>query len=164
MRIIGYDLQARQQTVAMLDTLSGELVNRIRHRTVPSSGSLASQISLSSPIRPRQSQDFSPEIPRAVKNVTFLLCTSSCTKVFTLSAPTPLKEGAMLNRNPKSSVRKTTKTGGSDPTFPAFSRPKSPWGRSRPLPHDVTVALSRPQAKVPNRSKAHIATGPLQSR
>jgi|HubBroStandDraft_6_1064221.scaffolds.fasta_scaffold136883_2 hypothetical protein len=52
MRIIGYDLQARQQTVAMLDTLSGELVNRIRHRTVPSSGSLASQISLSSPIRP----------------------------------------------------------------------------------------------------------------
>jgi hypothetical protein len=28
MRIIGCDLHARQQTVAMLDTLSGEVVNR----------------------------------------------------------------------------------------------------------------------------------------
>jgi hypothetical protein len=32
----------------------------------------------------------------------------------------------------KVTVEKTPKTGGSDPTFSAFSRPKSSWGRSRP--------------------------------
>ncbi len=32
----------------------------------------------------------------------------------------------------KVTVEKNTKSGGSDPTFSAFSRPKSSWGRSRP--------------------------------
>ncbi|MGA9570486.1 MAG: hypothetical protein WBS17_10385 [Candidatus Acidiferrales bacterium] len=45
-------------------------------------------------------------------------------------------------RNLKSIGRKTTKTGGSDPTFSAFGCPKSSWGRSRPLQHfDNVVRL-----------------------
>ena len=44
---------------------------------------------------------------------------------------------------PKSGGGKTTKTGGSDPTFSAFSRPKSAWGRSRPeAPYPVPAVFS----------------------
>ena len=55
------------------------------------------------------------------------------------------------------------KSGGSDPTFSAFSRPKSAWGRSRPIQHDATIALSRPQATAPKSSKARMAMGPFNS-
>jgi hypothetical protein len=54
--------------------------------------------------------------------------------------------------------------GGSDPTLLAFSRPNSLWGRSRPLQHDATVALSGPQARVPNCSNASIPRGTATER
>jgi hypothetical protein len=38
----------------------------------------------------------------------------------------------MRNTGRKRRRGKNTKSGGSDPTFSAFSRPKSLWGRSRP--------------------------------
>src|SRR5271168_1640502 len=62
----------------------------------------------------------------------------------------------------ESSGVQTTKTGGSDPTFSAFSRPKSSWGRSRPFQQDATVALSRLQTDEPTNSKTHIAPGLFQ--
>jgi hypothetical protein len=98
-----------------------------------------------------------------VKNVNLTLCNRSCTKVFTLWPRMHLQDQAMPAAKLKSSGRKTTKTGGSDPTFSAFSRPKSSWGRSRPHRDDATVALSRPQATVTNSSKAYMATGLVQS-
>jgi hypothetical protein len=67
-----------------------------------------------------------------VKKVNLTLCNSSCTKVFTLWPRMHLQDKAMPEAKLKSSGRKTTKTGGSDPTFSAFRRPKSAWGRSRP--------------------------------
>jgi hypothetical protein len=67
-----------------------------------------------------------------VKKVNLTLCNSSCTKVFTLWPRMHLQDKAMPEAKLKSSGRKTTKTGGSDPTFSAFRRPKSSWGRSRP--------------------------------
>ena len=39
----------------------------------------------------------------------------------------------MFRERSKSSIRKITEMGGSDPTFSASSRPKSSWGRSRPF-------------------------------
>src|SRR5487761_577546 len=42
------------------------------------------------------------------------------------------------HREEKRRRGKNTKSGGSDPTFSAFSRPSEPWGRSRP-PAQVTV-------------------------
>jgi hypothetical protein len=60
-----------------------------------------------------------------VKTVILTLCNSSCTKVFTLWQRISRKEMEMLEPEFKSSDGKTTKTGGSDPTFLAFSRPKS---------------------------------------
>jgi hypothetical protein len=69
-----------------------------------------------------------------VKSVIFSLFNSSCTTVFTLvSAHAAEKTMRCLERNSKSSGIETTETGGSDPTFSAFSRPKSAWGRSRPF-------------------------------
>jgi hypothetical protein len=44
-----------------------------------------------------------------------------------------LKEKLIENSTSKSAGEKRSKTGGSDPTFSAFSRPKSSWGRSRPF-------------------------------
>jgi hypothetical protein len=71
------------------------------------------------------------------------LFTSFFTQVFTLWPRIFLTHGAMRETKPKSSIGKTTKTGGSDPTFSAFSRPKSAWGRSRPeAPYPVPVVLS----------------------
>jgi hypothetical protein len=70
-------------------------------------------------------------------------CKSSCTKVFTSWPSMPVKKKAIAEAKPKSSGGKTTKTGGSDPTFSAFSRPKSAWGRSRPeAPCPVPVVFS----------------------
>jgi hypothetical protein len=67
-----------------------------------------------------------------VKNALLTHCKPACTEVFT-SWPRILRQKSEIPKaRPKSSVGKTTKTGGSDPTFRAFSRPKSLWGRSRP--------------------------------
>jgi hypothetical protein len=98
---------------------------------------------------------------RAVKHVTLSLFTSSFTQVFTLWPRILLTHGAMRETQRKNSIGKTTKTGGSH--FFGFQPPKKFVGSSRPLPQDAAVTLSRPQAIVPNRSKAHIATRLLQS-
>jgi hypothetical protein len=77
----------------------------IRHRDVPSSESSALQISPSSPMGPSKTVSglFAQDTARlrAVKNVAFSRCTSSCTKVFTLWLDTPLKENAMPEAKPK---------------------------------------------------------------
>jgi hypothetical protein len=58
------------------------------------------------------------------------------------------------NRASESHCAKQAKSGGSDPTFSAFSRPKSSWGRSRPparqfVPHFFsTVTRSSEEAKL----------------
>jgi hypothetical protein len=78
-----------------------------------------------------------------VKKVNMTPCKSSCTKVFTLWPRMPMKHKAIAEAKPKSSGGTTTKTGGSDPTFSACSRPKSAWGRSRPeAPYPVPGVLS----------------------
>jgi len=100
-----------------------------------------------------------------VKNVTLSLFTSSFTQVFTLWVRTSLKENAMQDTKPKKQRLENYQNGREGgPTFSAFSRPKSSRGRSRPLQQDAPVVLSCPQAIVTNRSKAHLATGLLQSR
>jgi len=100
-----------------------------------------------------------------VKNAIFSFFISFFTKVLTLWSRTFLKEKAMHEPKQQKQSNSNYKNGreGGDPTFSAFSRPKSSWGRARPRQQDATVELSRPQAKVPNRSKAHIATGRCQS-
>jgi hypothetical protein len=46
-----------------------------------------------------------------------------------------------------------TKSGGSDPTFSAFSRPSEPWGRSRPLAQWLLhVAGARADAQKPRHN------------
>ena len=77
-----------------------------------------------------------------MKKVNTTLCKSSCTKVFTLWPRMLQSADKMFETKRKSSGGKTTKTGGSDPTFSAFSRPKSSWGRSRPeAPGSVPVVF-----------------------
>ena|ERR1700737_1448889 len=68
-----------------------------------------------------------------VKNVRNSFCTPVFSKSFTLVRCNCLKETPMENLASKRPGGKNTKTGGSDPTFSAFSRPKSSWGRSRPF-------------------------------
>ena len=68
-----------------------------------------------------------------VKNVRISLFNLVFTKVFTLSPSKVLREKNIRSRNFKSSGGKTTKTGGSDPTFSAFSRPKSFVGSLPPV-------------------------------
>jgi hypothetical protein len=71
------------------------------------------------------------------------LFTSFFTPVFTVWPRMLLKHNAMCQTKTKSSSGKSTKTGGSAPTFSAFSRPKSAWGRSRPeAPYPVPVVFS----------------------
>ena len=69
----------------------------------------------------------------SVKNVRISLCNLVCTKVFTLSPSKALREKNIRSGNFKSSGGKTTKTCGSDPTFSAFSRPKSFVGSLPPV-------------------------------
>jgi hypothetical protein len=71
-----------------------------------------------------------------VKNVRFSLCNLVCTKVFTLSPPMVLRERNIQSRSFKSSGRKTTKTGGSDPPFSAFRQPQSVVGSLPPVCSD----------------------------
>jgi hypothetical protein len=139
----------------------------ILHRNVPSSGSSALQINLSRPIGPSKtvpgpfSQDAAG--PRVVKDVRISLFSLVFTQVFTLWPRTPLKENTMPESKPRKQRPENNQNGREDPTFSAFSRPKSSWGRSRPLQQDATVAMSRPQAKAPNSTKTRIAKGSVQS-
>ena len=78
-----------------------------------------------------------------MKKVNLTPCKSACTKVFTLWPRIFFEHKALRKAEPKSGGGKITKTGGSDPTFSAFSRPKSSWGRSRPeAPCPVPAVLS----------------------
>lgn len=77
-----------------------------------------------------------------VKHVRNSFCNLACTKVFTLSPLNLLRKRNIGRRNFESSGGQTTKTGGSDPTFSAFSRPKGSWGRSHPF-----LRHSKPGAK-----------------
>jgi len=79
-----------------------------------------------------------------VKKVNLTPCKSSCTKVFTLWPRMFLEHKALREAKPRSGSGKTAKTGGSDPTFSAFSRPKSAWGRSRPGAPCPVPAVSSP--------------------
>jgi hypothetical protein len=69
-----------------------------------------------------------------------------CTAVFT-DFCTPSGEDALRNQElepkpwSKISRGKITKSGGSDPTFRAFSRPKSFWSRSRPFAHSIALVI-----------------------
>jgi hypothetical protein len=63
----------------------------------------------------------------------------------------------------RAAASKLLKRAGGDPTFSAFSRPKSSWGRSRALQEGATVALSRSQAIVLKSSKVHIVRGRFKS-
>jgi hypothetical protein len=78
-----------------------------------------------------------------VKNVRISLCNLVWTKVFTLSLSKALREKNIRSGNFKSSGGKTTKTGGSDPTFSAFSRPKSFVGSLPPV-FSTTRILKKP--------------------
>lgn len=68
-----------------------------------------------------------------VKNVRNSLCNLSCTKVFTPVGSKLLKETHIEIRISESSGGRTTKTGGSDPTFWALNRPKGSHGSLPPV-------------------------------
>src|SRR5260370_6169712 len=68
-----------------------------------------------------------------VKDVRNSICILDCSSSFTLVRHIYLKVKPIANSTSKSTGEKNTKTGGSDPTFSAFSRPKSFRGRSRPF-------------------------------
>ena len=68
-----------------------------------------------------------------VKNVRNSLCILDCSASFTLVRRNYLNEKAIETSTSKMPGGKNFKTGGSAPTFLAFSRPKSFRGRSRPL-------------------------------
>jgi hypothetical protein len=72
-----------------------------------------------------------------VKNVSLTFCKLSCTQSVTLWQRISRKKNEMPEPKPKSSGGKTTKTGGSDPTFWAFSRPKKFFGVAPALRHLV---------------------------
>ena len=89
-----------------------------------------------------------------VKNVRISLFNLVFTQVFTLAPRKVLNERNIRSRNFKSSGRKTTKTGGSDPTFSAFSRPKSFVGSLPPVlcgtrDHSTNRELRARQSAVP---------------
>lgn len=78
-----------------------------------------------------------------VKNARISLFNVICTKVFTFSPSKVLTERNIRSRNVKSSGVQTTKTGGSDPTFSAFSRPKSFSGSLPPVNSDEQSAPTK---------------------
>src|ERR1700683_231368 len=57
----------------------------------------------------------------------------------------------------KSHRGKNVKSGGSDPTFSAFSRPKSSWGRSRPSARRIVPAVF--STVTGSSEETHITTG-----
>jgi hypothetical protein len=68
-----------------------------------------------------------------VKNVRDSFCILDCSRSFTPVRHIYLKVQPIANSISKSTGERTTKTGGSDPTFSASGRPKSFWGRSHPF-------------------------------
>ena len=68
-----------------------------------------------------------------MKNALFTRCTVNHCEVFTHFLRNSLRLATFQGPGSENSGATTTKTGGSDPTFSAFSRPKSFWGRSRPF-------------------------------
>ena len=78
-----------------------------------------------------------------VKNVRISLFNLVFTQVFTLFPLKVLNEKNIRNRNLESSGGKTTKTGGSDPTFSAFSRPKSFVGSLPPVFSTTRILKNR---------------------
>jgi len=77
-----------------------------------------------------------------VKHARFTFCTFVFTTFCTSDGRHAL-QNQELKPTPqeKSSRGKITKSGGSDPTFRAFSRPKRIWGRSRPSAHFVALVI-----------------------
>jgi hypothetical protein len=69
---------------------------------------------------------------REVKNVRSSFCTFVFTKLCTLARSTGRKAGQLKTSASESDSEKSTKTGGSDPTFDGLQPPKPKWGRSRP--------------------------------
>ena len=68
-----------------------------------------------------------------VKKVEMTLCTFTLATFFTLwRSEVLVRQRNGKHREEKRCCGQNTKSGGSDPTFSAFSRPKSSWGRSRP--------------------------------
>jgi len=67
-----------------------------------------------------------------VKQVVPTLCRPVCTPDFTLWLRIFVEQEEMKYPGRKSTVRRSTKTGGSDPAFSAFSRPKSVLGSLPP--------------------------------
>ena len=69
-----------------------------------------------------------------VKRERIAFCTFVFTTFFTNSSPYSIHPQRLsTTRRRESDPAEDTKSGGSDPAFSAFSRPKSSWGRSRPL-------------------------------
>ena len=70
----------------------------------------------------------------SVKEVRIASCTFIFTTLFTKSSLYSIRpQGLWTIAICESHRGKKTQPGGSDPTFSAFSRPKSSWGRSRPM-------------------------------
>ena len=72
-----------------------------------------------------------------MKKVILTLCNRSCTKVFTLWPRISRKETQIPEPKFESSGGKSTKTGGSDPTFLGFQPPKKSFGVAPALRHLV---------------------------
>jgi hypothetical protein len=78
-----------------------------------------------------------------VKNVKITLRTSVFTNFCTLAGEDALRNQELERKHrSKSSRGKITKSGGSAPTFRAFIRPKSVWGRSRPSAYSIALVIS----------------------
>jgi len=71
-----------------------------------------------------------------VRNARISLFNVICTKVFTFYPSKALRERNIRIGKFKTSGAQTGKTGGSDPTFSAFSRPKSFMGSLPPVGSD----------------------------
>ncbi len=70
----------------------------------------------------------------SVKEVRIASCTFLFTTFFTRSSPYSIHPQRLSTTGHRETHRaQQIKSGGSDPTFLAFSRPKSSWGRSRPI-------------------------------
>ncbi len=80
-------------------------------------------------IRPANQSNYKDE---EVKNVRNSRCNSNFTSSFTLFRRITRKESQLEASAAKSDSEKITETGGSAPTFSAFSRPKSVWGSLPP--------------------------------
>jgi hypothetical protein len=90
----------------------------------------------------------------SVKNVRNSICILVCTTILTLTRRNCREEKQIENLISKSTGRKTLKTGESDPTFSAFSRPKSSWGRSRPFWFNPGYVSTSVELQVNARSHA----------